>query len=95
MKISDNERPSNRNFGFFFSAVFLIISAYFYYIQIYQFAGLMLMLMFVLVVFSSFKPDLLDPLNKAWMTLGLLVGKIITPLSLGVIFLGYFTDHFF
>lgn len=91
MKISDNERPSNRNFGFFFSAVFLIISAYFYYIQIYQFAGLMLMLMFVLVVFSSFKPDLLDPLNKAWMTLGLLLGKIITPLILGVIFFGIFS----
>ena len=49
------------------------------------------MLMFVFVVFSSFKPDLLDPLNKAWMTLGLLLGKIITPLILGVIFFGIFS----
>lgn len=35
---------------------------------------------------TLFCPILLSPLNKAWMLLGHLLGKIISPIVLGVIF---------
>ena len=37
------------------------------------------------------KASLLLPLNKLWMRFGLLLGQIISPLVLGIIFFGIFT----
>jgi hypothetical protein len=34
---------------------------------------------------------LLQPINKLWMQFGFLLGKIINPLILGIIFFGIFT----
>jgi len=36
------------------------------------------------------KPDLLLPLNKLWMRFGLLIGRIVSPIVLGVIYFGLF-----
>lgn len=90
MNISEIKLPSNRNFGLFFSAIFFILSAYLYLNQTYLFAGLALIIMFLLITLSLFNADLLEPLNKAWMMLGQLLGIIITPLILGIIFFGIF-----
>lgn len=90
MNISEIKLPSNRNFGLFFSAIFFILSAYLYLNQTYLFAGLALIIMFLLITLSLFNADLLEPLNKAWMMLGQLLGIVITPLILGIIFFGIF-----
>ena len=37
--------------------------------------------------------NLLLPLNKLWMSFGLLLGKIISPIILGIIFFGLFTPY--
>ena len=37
------------------------------------------------------KAELLLPLNKLWMSLGLLLGMIVSPIVLGIIFFGMFT----
>ncbi len=90
MKFSDIELPSNRKFGFFFSAIFAIAGGYFFLkdsaTASYVFFGLSLLFLVITLV----KADVLLPLNKLWMRFGLLLGMIVSPIVLGVIFFGLF-----
>jgi hypothetical protein len=45
--------------------------------------------LFLLVTLTA--PRLLTPLNRAWMALGHLLGRIISPIVLGVMFFGLIT----
>ena len=85
------ELPSNRKFVFFFSTVFLAASVYFYIetnnIAFYAFGCLTTIFLFVTII----KAEVLLPLNKLWMRLGLLIGMFVSPLVLGSIFFGIFT----
>ena len=91
MKFSEIELPSNRNFGFFFTFVFAVVAAFFYYsynltwVYVFSLAALVFMLV------TLTKSDVLLPLNKLWMRFGLLLGMIVSPIVLGVIFFGLFT----
>ena len=91
MKLSEIELPSNRKFGFFFTAVFFISAVYSYYVQSnawpYIHGGLGLAFLVITIV----REDVLLPLNKIWMSFGLLLGIIISPIVMGVIFFGIFT----
>lgn len=83
--------PSNRNFGLFFSLIFSIISFYFYLKDNFPIAFLFIFiaLIFFIVVFT--RPKLLRPLNRMWMKLGTFLGRIVSPLILGLIFFSIFT----
>ena len=85
------ELPSNRKFGFFFTVVFLVASAYFYIkantIGLYTFGGLAIIFLLITII----KAELLLPLNKLWMSLGHLIGMFVGPIVLGLIFFGIFT----
>jgi hypothetical protein len=91
MKFSEVELPSNQKFGYFFTAMFGVAGLYFIYENIiivaYAFFGLTGLLLIVVLT----KPELILPLNKLWMRLGLLLGMIISPIVLGIIFFGIFT----
>lgn len=91
MKFSEIELPSNRKFGFFFTFVFAVAAAYFYYSANlnWTYVFLVTALMFLLV--TLVKSDALLPLNKLWMRFGLLLGMIVSPIVLGIIFFGLFT----
>ena len=84
---SPQNLPSNRNFGFLFAGVFALLSAYAGYhgadgFKVYGWliAGTVVGLITVVA------PELLTPFNKAWMKLGDLMGKVVSPLVLGIIF---------
>lgn len=85
------ELPSNRKFGLFFTFIFLIAAIYFYLddheILLYIFG----LLVITFLVTSIFNPKVLSPLNIIWMRFGFLIGKIIGPIVMGVIFFGIFT----
>ena len=85
------ELPSNRQFGFFFTAVFLGVSVYFYIMTnafgFYTFGGLAVIFLLVTII----KAEVLLPLNKFWMGLGHLIGMFVSPLVIGFIFFGIFT----
>ena len=91
MNISEIELPSNRKFGFFFVFVLGGAASYFYYSAnvswAYVFIGAASMFLLVTLI----KSDALLPLNKLWMRFGLLLGMIVSPIVLGVIFFGLFT----
>jgi hypothetical protein len=91
MKTSEIELPSNRKFGFFFTFVFAVVAAYFYYSSnvILAYVTIAPALIFFLV--TLIKSDALLPLNSLWMRFGLLIGMIVSPIVLGIVFFGLFT----
>ena len=91
MKFSDVDLPSNRKFGLFFSAVFAAVSAYFFVENSTVAAYAFFILCLRIFITTLVRADALLPLNKIWMRFGLLLGMIISPLVLGVIFFGLFT----
>ena len=95
MNWSSLELPSNRKFGFFFSIVFLAAAIYFYInntdLVVYV-LGILSALFFVI---TFVKADLLLPLNKLWMRVGFMLGIILSPIVLGIIFFFLFTPTAF
>ena len=91
MNFSEVELPSNKKFGFFFTLVFALVTTYFYangpLTWVYPFTVAAVIFFVVTIV----KADILLPLNKLWMRFGLLLGMIVSPIVLGIIFFGIFT----
>lgn len=91
MKLEKIELPSNRKFGIFFTFVFALCACYFFYKNALTFAYSLVGISITLFLVSILKSDILLPLNKIWMRFGLLLGMIISPIVLGLIFFGIFT----
>ncbi len=91
MKFSEIELPPNRKFGFFFTLVFVVAATYFYYSTSVTWAYIFIVAALIFLLVTLVKSDALLPLNKLWMRFGLLLGMIISPIVLGVIFFGLFT----
>ena len=91
MKFAEIELPSNRKFGFFFTFVFAVAAAYFYYSTNVSWAYVSVAAALVFLLITLIKSDTLLPLNKLWMRFGLLLGMIVSPIVLGIIFFGLFT----
>ena len=91
MNLNDIKLPTNRKFGFFFTLVFFIAWIYFYKSSSFTISYVLLSTSLLFITVTLLKPKLLLPLNKLWMQFGLLLGMIISPIVLGVIFFGIFT----
>jgi len=91
MKSSEIELPSNKKFGYFFTLIFTSVSIYFFINSILSWAILFAFIGVIFFITTFVKASLLLPLNKLWMRFGLLLGQIISPLVLGIIFFGIFT----
>ena len=91
MKFSEIELPSNKKFGFFFTFIFAAAAAYFYNSENMTWSFVFVAVSFIFLVITMIRDALLLPLNKLWMRFGFLLGMIISPLVLGVIFFGLFT----
>ena len=91
MKISEVSLPSNKKFGLFFTAIFLVITGYFYAVETILVAYTFLGITLTFFVVTLIKADALFILNRSWMYLGLLLGKIVSPIVLGILFFGLFT----
>lgn len=91
MRFSEIELPSNRKFGFFFAFVFAVAAAYFYHGANADWAYLFAIASSIFLLITLIKSDVLLPLNELWMRFGLIIGMIVSPIVLGVIFFGMFT----
>ena len=91
MKFSDIELPSNRKFGFLFTFVFAVAAAYFFNSTNMIWAYIFAIASLIFLVVTIAVADILLPLNKLWMRFGLLLGMIVSPIVLGIIFFGLFT----
>ena len=93
MKFSEIELPSNRKFGFFFTFVFAVVAAYFHYSANVTWASVFIATASVFLLVTLIKSDALRPLNKLWMRFGLLLGVIVSPIVLGIVFYGLITPY--
>ena len=91
MKFSEIELPSNRKFGLFFTFVFAVAAAYFYDSENLLWAYVFIAASIIFLTITLVRDEFLLPLNKLWMRFGFLLGMVISPLVLGVIFFGIFT----
>ena len=83
--MDDIKIGSNRSFGIVFFIVFLLIALYplTYGGQIRIWSLIIMIIFFILGTINS---KLLHPLNILWFKFGIFLGKIISPLVMGVIF---------
>jgi hypothetical protein len=76
---------SNRSFGVVFFVVFLLIA--FYPLTNHDDIRLWsLFLSLIFLVLGILNSKILTPLNKIWFKFGILLGKIVSPLVMGIIF---------
>ena len=83
--------PSNKKFGYFFTFLFALVTTYFFVKGIEAWAYFFLIIVVIFFIITITKPEILLPLNKIWMRFGLLLGLIVSPLVLGLIFFCIFT----
>ena len=77
--------PTNKNFGIVFSIVFLIIALF----PLINDGNLRIWSLIVSTIFlflGLINSKILTPLNKIWFKFGLILGKIVSPVIMGVIF---------
>ena len=76
---------SNRSFGIVFFIVFLLIALYPLLnskdVRIWS-----LIIALIFLVLGLFNSNILSPLNKIWFKFGILLGKIVSPLIMAIIF---------
>ena len=83
--MDDVKISSNRSFGIVFFVVFLLIALYpLIYggeIRIWS-----LIISIIFLILGLLNSKILSPLNKIWFKFGILLGKIVSPLIMGIIF---------
>ena len=77
--------PTNRNFGIVFFLVFLVISLFPLLnnesIRIWS-----VIIAFVFLVLGLINSSILSPFNKLWFKFGIMLGGLISPFVMGLIF---------
>ena len=83
--MDDIKISSNKSFGIVFFIFFLLISLY----PLLNNENIRLWSLFISIIFlilGILKPSLLSPFNKLWFKFGILLGRIISPIIMGIIF---------
>ena len=70
---SEVELPSNRKFGFFFTAVFVLLGLYALFEDSINLSSLFFILAVLFLIITILQPELLLPLNRLWIKFGLLL----------------------
>ena len=81
---------SNRNFGLVFFVIFLIVALWplKYEEDIRLWSLVISIIFFILGVINS---KLLTPLNKIWFKFGILLGSIVSPIIMGIVYFAVVT----
>ncbi len=83
--MDDIKISSNRSFGIVFFVVFLLIALY----PLINNDGIKIWSLFISLIFlilGLLNSKILTPLNKLWAKFGIFLGKIISPIIMGIIF---------
>ena len=86
MKNKEIILPSNRKFGVVFSIFFILVAIYFFYKNSFFLTTFFVFSSFVFCILTLFFTSYLSPLNFAWYKFGILLGKIVNPLVMGILF---------
>ena len=83
--MSDVKISSNRSFGVVFFVVFLLIALY-PVINNEEIRAWSLIVSLIFLVLGLLNSKILNPLNQIWFKFGVLLGRIISPLIMAIIF---------
>ena len=83
--MDDIKTSSNRSFGIVFFVVFLLIALY-PIINGHNVKVWSLAISFIFLILGLAKSQILTPFNKLWFKFGIILGKVISPLIMGIIF---------
>ena len=86
MNFKELQLPSNKKFGRFFSTVFLLLTIYFYFAGYVTFLVVSIILFLLTAIITLTKPSLLSSFNRFWMSIGFIIGRVVSPIVLGIIF---------
>ncbi len=85
--MKEHNLPSNKNFGIVFFLFFILLSIFLYFKNI---SIILIIISFSLSIFflilGLLQSKILTPLNKIWFRFGMILGSIISPLIMGIIF---------
>ena len=85
MSQNDVKIGSNKSFGIVFFIVFLIISFY-PLINQENIRVWSLIISLIFLILGLLNSKILNPFNKLWFKFGIILGRIISPLVMGIIF---------
>lgn len=81
------KQPSERSFGLLFAGVSFLGGCYVIYKSLPMIlAAIFFLAAIAFLLLAAFFQHLLRPLSRAWFAFGLLLGKVVSPVVLGVIF---------
>ena len=82
--------PTNKSFGIVFFVVFVVIA---FYPLINQEESRLWALVTALIflILGLINSSLLTPLNLLWLKFGMLLGKVVSPIIMGLVFFGVVT----
>ena len=83
--MSEIKISSNRSFGRVFFIVFFVIALY-PLLSNQEIRLWALIISVIFLILGLLKSKLLSPLNKLWFKFGIFLGKIISPIIMGIIF---------
>ena len=90
MKQKEIKTGSNKSFGIVFFVIFIIIALW----PLLKDENIRVWSIIVSITFLTLgllNSKILTPLNKLWMRLGILLGAIVSPIVMGVIYFGVIT----
>jgi len=85
LKKNNIKNSSNRSFGILFFIVFLLISIYPLSkgndVRVWS-----LIISLIFLILGSINSYILTPFNKLWFKFGILLGSVVSPIIMGIIF---------
>ena len=90
MEQKENKTSSNKNFGLVFFVIFIIIALW----PLLKDGNIRIWSIIVSIIFlilGLLNSKILTPFNKLWMRLGALLGIIVSPIVMGVVYFGIIT----
>ena len=85
MEKSNIKMSSNKSFGIVFSIFFLIIGL-FPLLDNLNIRIWSIIISIIFIILGMLNSKLLSPLNKAWFRIGLILGGIVSPIIMGLVF---------
>jgi len=87
LKNNDIKIGSNKSFGIVFFIVFLIIALY-PMLKGQDLRLWSLIISFIFLILGMINSSILTPLNTLWFKFGILLGNIISPIVMAIVFFG-------
>ena len=88
--MTKNKLPTNRNFGIVFFLFFLLVS-------LWQFSNdktlsyWFIIISIIFLILGLLNAKILTPINKTWIKFGEILGSIVSPIVMAIIFFGIVT----